>query len=120
MVAKVNVLEKLALFQSLWTPHVVCAVGGCLVKLVKFQGEFIWHRHADEDEMFLCVEGRFSIQFRDSTIELEPWELAVVPRGEEHRTIAPSLACALVVEPASTVNTGDKTNQLTHETLRWI
>lgn len=104
---KVDLAEKLALITEHWRPKVVAELNGQEVKLVKFQGEFVWHRHEREDELFLGVSGRFRVEFRDGTVELGPGELLVVPRGVEHRTVADEEAEVLLFEPAATRNTGD-------------
>jgi mannose-6-phosphate isomerase-like protein (cupin superfamily) len=103
----VDVAEKLALITDHWRPKVVAELNGQEVKLVKFQGTFVWHRHEHEDELFLGVRGRFRVEFRDRTVELAPGELIVVPRGVEHRTVAQEEAHVLIFEPAATRNTGD-------------
>ena len=104
---KVNLAEKLALIGEHWRPKVVGELNGQEVKLVKFQGEFVWHRHEREDELFLGVRGRFRLEFRDRAVELGPGEFIIVPRGVEHRTVAAEEAEVLVFEPAGTRNTGD-------------
>lgn len=114
-VGKVNVAEKLALFSEHWSPKVVGELNGQHVKLVKFQGEFVWHHHDDEDEMFLVVDGRFRMEFRDRSVEIEAGEFIVVPHGLEHRPVADSEVSVMLFEPASTVNTGSAGGALTAE-----
>jgi len=104
---KVSLAEKFAQITEHWRPQVVGELNGQEVKLVKFQGEFVWHHHAAEDELFLGVRGRFRVEFRDHVVELGPGELVIVPRGVEHRTVAASEAEVLVFEPAATRNTGN-------------
>lgn len=104
---KVNVAEKLALITEHWRPKVVGELNGQEVKLVKFQGTFVWHSHEREDEMFLGVRGRFRVEFRDRAVELGPGEFVIVPHGVEHRTLADEEAEVLIFEPAATRNTGD-------------
>jgi mannose-6-phosphate isomerase-like protein (cupin superfamily) len=104
---KANVDEKFALFDEHWRPKVVAALNGQEVKLVKVQGVFPWHRHDDCEEMFLVWRGHLRIEFRDRTIELSAGELAVVPRGVEHRTAATEEASVLLFEPAGVRNTGN-------------
>jgi len=104
---KVILAEKLALITEHWRPKVVAALNGQEVKLAKFQGAFVWHRHEHEDELFLGVRGRFRIELRDRAIEVGPGELVVVPHGVEHRTVAEHEAEVLLFEPAATRNTGD-------------
>jgi mannose-6-phosphate isomerase-like protein (cupin superfamily) len=106
-VEKVDLAQKLALIQEHWRPKVVAELNGQEVKLVKFHGEFVWHRHEHEDELFLGVRGRFRVEFRDRSVELGPGELIVVPRGVEHRTVADEEVEVLLFEPAATRNTGD-------------
>jgi mannose-6-phosphate isomerase-like protein (cupin superfamily) len=91
-----------------------------MVKLVKFQGEFVWHKHDAEDELFLTVRGRFRMEFRDRNVWLEPGEFLIVPRGVEHRPVADEEAAVLLFEPASTLNTGDVRNERTVEQLERI
>ncbi len=117
-VEKVNVAEKLALFSEHWSPKVVGELNEQHVKLAKFQGEFVWHHHDDEDEMFLVVDGRFRMEFRDRSMEIEAGEFAVVPRGVEHRPVADSEVSVMLFEPASTVNTGSAGGALTVELER--
>jgi mannose-6-phosphate isomerase-like protein (cupin superfamily) len=104
---KVNLAEKLALIAEHWRPKVVGELNGQEVKLVKFQGAFVWHHHDREDELFLGVRGRFRVEFRDRTVELGPGEFLIVPHGVEHRTVADNEAEVLVFEPAATRNTGN-------------
>ena len=112
---KVNLAEKLGLFSEQWSPKVVATVNDTAVKLVKFQGEFVWHHHDAEDELFLVLAGRLTMQFRDREVVLEPGELIVVPRGVEHRPVATEEAHVLLVEPATTLNTGNVRNERTVE-----
>ena len=104
---KIVLREKLALITEHWRPKVVASLNAQEVKLVKFRGEFPWHHHEAEDELFLGVEGRFRIDFRDHSVELGPGELLVVPSGVEHRTVAEEEASVLLFEPAGTRNTGN-------------
>lgn len=104
---KVNLAQKLALFGEHWSPRIVADVNDCQVKLAKFQGEFVWHQHDHEDELFLVLEGRLRMDFRDRQVWLERGELIVVPRGVEHRPVAEQEVHVLLVEPRGTLNTGD-------------
>jgi mannose-6-phosphate isomerase-like protein (cupin superfamily) len=104
---KVNLTDKLALITDHWRPKVLGALNGQEVKLVKFQGEFVWHHHDAEDELFLGINGTFRIEFRDRAVDVGPGELIIVPRGVEHRTVAESEAHVLIFEPAATRNTGN-------------
>jgi mannose-6-phosphate isomerase-like protein (cupin superfamily) len=117
---KVNLVEKLALFTGHWKPKIVGELNGQQVKLVKFQGEFVWHHHDHEDELFLVVKGRFRMEFRDRHVWLEEGEFLVVPRGVEHRPVAEEEAHVLLFEPASTLNTGNVRNERTVERLERI
>ena len=104
---KINISEKLALITEHWQPKVVGELNGQEVKLVKFKGEFVWHHHDNEDELFLCIKGNMSVEFHDQTIELRPGEFLIVPRSVEHRTLAVEEAEVLIFEPAATRNTGN-------------
>jgi len=113
---KVNVGEKLALFSDHWNPRVVGELNGQHVKLVKFQGEFVWHDHAEEDEMFLVVRGSFRMEFRDRSVTLNTGEFLIVPRGVEHRPVAEQEVEVMLFEPAQIKHTGDVESELTvHE-----
>lgn len=104
---KVNLIEKLEMIREHWRPKVVGELNGQEVKLAKFQGTFVWHRHDQEDELFLGVSGRFRVEFRDHSVEIGPGEFIIVPRGVEHRTVAEAEASVLLFEPAKTRNTGN-------------
>lgn len=104
---KIAIAEKFALFSEHWRPKVVAALNGQEVKLVKVEGVFPWHAHAEAEEMFLVWRGRFRVEYRDRVVELGPGEMTVVPRGVEHRTAADAEAEVLIFEPADVVNTGD-------------
>ena len=103
----VNIEEKLSQFEECWRPKVVARLNGQEVKVVKIDGEFPWHSHAEADEMFMGWRGRFRMEFRDRSVEVGPGELIVVPRGVEHRPVAPDGAEIMLFEPADTLNTGD-------------
>jgi mannose-6-phosphate isomerase-like protein (cupin superfamily) len=107
MIPKVNLGEKLAGFDTHWDPKIVGELNGQQVKLLKFLGEFVWHAHADADEMFLVVSGAFEMQFRDRTVGLEAGEFIIVPRGVAHCPRAAEEVHVLLFEPAGIVNTGD-------------
>ena len=115
---KVNLSAKLALLNNHWSPRIVGELNGQLVKLVKFQGEFLWHHHDDEDEMFLVIKGRFRMKFRDRHIWLG--EFIVVPRKVEYRPVADHEAHVLLFEPASTLNTGNARTERTIEQPAWL
>ncbi|HLE13346.1 MAG TPA: cupin domain-containing protein [Anaerolineales bacterium] len=120
MFRKVNLNEKFSLFSEHWSPKIVAELNGQHLKLVKLQGEFIWHRHAAEDELFLVVKGRLTIQLRDGEIVLEAGEFAVVPAGVEHRPQAEEEAHVLLLEPVATLNTGNVTDERTILHPDWI
>jgi len=106
-VEKVNLGEKLARFQDLWSPKIVGQVNDLHVKLVKLKGEFVWHHHENEDELFLVLRGRMTVQLPQGDVEEREGEFVVVPRGMEHRPVAREETHVLLLEPASTVNTGN-------------
>ncbi len=107
MMIKVNLAEKFALIDEHWRLKVVGELNGQEVKLVKFQGEFPWHHHEHEDEMFMAMKGSFRIEFRDKTVELSEGEFVIVPRGVEHRPVAENEVEVLLFEPAKLLNTGN-------------
>ena len=109
----VNLGEKLSLFVDHWRPRVVGELNGQHVKLVKLLGEFVWHHHDHEDELFLVVKGRFRMEFRDRHVWLEEGEFLIVPRGIEHRPVAVEEVHVLLFEPASTLNTGNVRDERT-------
>ncbi len=114
---KVNLNEKLALIQEHWSPHVVGELNGQQVKLAKLLGEFVWHKHDDEDELFYVVEGSFKMEYRDRVVELHQGEFLIVPRGVEHRPVAEKEVKIMLFEPASTLNTGNVQNERTRKEL---
>jgi mannose-6-phosphate isomerase-like protein (cupin superfamily) len=103
----INLRQKFDSLREMWTPKVVAELNGQYVKVVKFQGEYVWHHHADEDEMFLVLDGHVDIHLRDGMVSLDAGECCVVPRGVEHKPVARQLASVLLFEPASTRNTGN-------------
>ena len=104
---KVNLAEAFSRFEDQWSPKIIGEVNDCQVKLAKVQGEFVWHRHETEDELFMVIKGRFTLRFRDRDVDLEEGELMIVPRGVEHLPVADEEAWLLVFEPATTLNTGN-------------
>lgn len=110
---KVNLAAKLALFSERYSPKIVGEVGDFHVKLVKIKGEFVWHHHDDEDELFLVLAGRLTIHFEDGDVVLDPGEFLVVPKGVEHKPSAGEEAHVLLFEPKSTLNTGNVRNERT-------
>ncbi len=117
---KVNLADKFSLFAEHWNPKVIGELNGQHVKLVKFQGEFVWHKHDHEDELFLVVKGRFRMDFRDRQVWLEEGEFLIVPGGVEHRPVADEEVHILLFEPASTLNTGDIQDDRTVVEPEWI
>jgi mannose-6-phosphate isomerase-like protein (cupin superfamily) len=117
---KINLAEKFSLFSEHWSPKIVGELNGQQVKLVKFQGEFVWHQHEHEDELFYVVQGAFNMEFRDKTITLNEGEFLVVPRGVEHRPVAENEVYVMLFEPATTLNTGNVINEKTKEKIESI
>ena len=117
---KINIAEKLADIPEAWKPRIAGELNGQMVKLGKFKGEFVWHHHENEDELFLVVKGRFRMELRDQNIWLEEGEFLVVPRGVEHRPVADEEAWVLLFEPASTLNTGNVQNERTLRQLEHV
>lgn len=103
----INLAQKLTLFDDYWSPKIIGDLNDSYIKLVKVKGEFVWHQHADEDELFLVVKGRLLIKLRDRDLWLNAGELAVIPKGVEHMPVAEEEAHVLLLEPKTTVNTGD-------------
>jgi mannose-6-phosphate isomerase-like protein (cupin superfamily) len=120
VVQKVNIEQKLSLFSDHWKPKIVGDLNSQQVKLVKFQGPFVWHHHDHEDELFLVVKGRFRMEFEDHSQWIEQGEFIIVPRGVEHRPVADEEAAVLLFEPATTLNTGNVTGELTTAQLESI
>lgn len=117
----VNIEKKLGLFSEHWSPKILASCNGQLVKIAKVKGEFIWHDHKDEDELFLVLRGKLLIDFEDETIELNPGELVVVPRGTRHRPRTNGEETAILLfEPQSTTNTGEVKNEKTVESPDYI
>lgn len=113
MIEKVNVAEKFGRFSEQWQPKIIGELNDSYVKAVKVRGEFVWHDHPTEDELFLVVKGRLQIRLRDGDIQLEPGEFAIIPHGVEHLPVADEEAHVLLLESKSTVNTGTVTNART-------
>ncbi len=113
MTTKVNLAQKFEQFSELWTPKIVGELNGQHVKLARFQGDFTWHSHEKEDELFLVIQGRLRMDFRDRSEWLEQGELIIVPRGVEHKPFADEEVLVMLFEPASTVNTGKEKNDFT-------
>ncbi len=115
----INLQKKLQKISDYWSPKIIAQMNDYHFKLVKFQGDFTWHSHAETDEVFLVLNGELVIEFRDKNISLKQGELFVVPKGVEHKPIAENECHILLVEPAGTVNTGDSGGELTNE-AEWI
>jgi mannose-6-phosphate isomerase-like protein (cupin superfamily) len=115
---KVNLAEKLALFDEHWQPKIVAAIDDYDVRIVKLKGEFVWHKHDESDDFFLVLAGRLTIQLRDRDVVLDPGELFVVPAGVEHCPRADEETSVLLIEPAGTLNTGDAGGPMTAEPER--
>ncbi len=120
MIEKVNLAEKLSLFDEQWSPKIVAELNDAHVKVVKFSDEFVWHYHDDEDELFLVVSGRLRMQLRDGDVVVEPGELVVVPRGVEHCPLAEGETHVVLIEPKTTLNTGNVRNERTVDELERI
>jgi mannose-6-phosphate isomerase-like protein (cupin superfamily) len=125
MLQKVNLAEKLALIHQHWAPRIVGELNGQHVRLVKFQGEFVWHRHEHEDELFLVLTGRFRLDWKDASgiicsTDLSEGEFLIVPRGMEHRPVAAEEVAVLLFEPATTVNTGNVRDARTVERVERV
>ena len=117
---KVNVNEKLSLISSYWDPKIIGELNGQFIKLVKFKGEFVWHKHDYEDEMFFVVKGNLKMELRDKTIVINENEFIIIPKGVEHKPVADEEVSIMLFEPATTLNTGDKINELTKNILERI
>ena len=117
---RIDLAGKLASFDERWSPRIVAELNGQHVKLVKLDGAFVWHSHAEEDELFLVLKGELTIELRDGTVVLGPGQMAVVPRGVEHRPVADGEVHVMLFEPAGTLNTGDVRNERTVEDLERI
>ncbi|MDP2039656.1 MAG: cupin domain-containing protein [Algoriphagus sp.] len=117
---KVNLNQKFGLFNEYWSPKIAGELNGQQVKLAKLHGEFVWHKHDVEDELFFVTKGTLKMEFRDKTITIEENEFLIVPRGVEHRPVAIEEVWLMLFEPASTLNTGDTASDLTKKELDWI
>ena len=116
----INIKEKFGLFSEHWTPKIIGALNGQQVKLAKLQGEFVWHAHQDEDELFLVVKGTLKMAFRDRTLTLSEGEILIVPKGVEHKPIAEEEVQVLLFEPAQIKHTGEVRHELTVDESEWI
>ena len=116
----IDLKEKLSCFSNHWSPRIIASLNGQEVKLAKFEGAFDWHSHADADEMFLVLDGSFTMEFRDRSVELSKSQMIIVPKGVEHRPVAEAECSVMLVEPTGLINTGDgeETDRTTRGT--WI
>ena len=114
---KVNLEQKFQLFAEHWSPKIVGELNGQHVKLAKLKGEFVWHKHDHEDELFFVDKGNFKMEYRDSTVVVNENEFLIVPKGVEHKPVADKEVWVMLFEPATTLNTGDKENELTKHVL---
>lgn len=117
---KVNLDQKFKLFNDHWHPRIVGELNQQHVKLVKVKGEFVWHKHAAEDELFFVVKGELILELRDKSVTLKENEFLIVPKGVEHRPVAKEEVWLMLFEPKSTLNTGDTTGELTRDSLEKI
>jgi mannose-6-phosphate isomerase-like protein (cupin superfamily) len=117
---KVNLSEKFNLFQDHWNPRIVGEVNDCYLKAVKFKGEFVWHHHDQEDEMFMVIKGSFVMKLEDRDVQLNEGEFIVIPRGVEHMPVADEEVEVLLIEPKTTLNTGNLKNERTVEVLQQL
>jgi mannose-6-phosphate isomerase-like protein (cupin superfamily) len=116
----INIQNKLSQFSDHWNPRIIGELNGQHVKIAKLKGKFVWHKHDNEDEMFLVLEGTLQMEFRDKTVEIKKGEFIIVPKGVEHRPVAKQEVSIMLFEPASTVNTGELENELTRTNLEKI
>jgi mannose-6-phosphate isomerase-like protein (cupin superfamily) len=119
-IEKVTISDKLLQIDDYWNPRIVGELNGQHVKLVKFKGQFVWHKHDNEDEMFHVIAGEFNMELRDKTILLRQGDFIIIPKGTEHRPVAENEVHVMLFEPCSTLNTGDQQHQLTKTVLERI
>lgn len=117
---KVTIEEKFNLFSEYWSPKIVGELNGQHIKLAKLKGAFVWHKHDEEDEMFLVIDGVLKMELRDKTILINKNEFLIVPKGTEHRPVADSEVLVMLFEPATTLNTGNTENEMTKHFLETI
>ena len=113
---KINIKQKLSLISEYWSPKIVGELNGQQVKLAKIKGEFIWHKHDNEDELFFVIKGCLKIMYRDKTVIVNENEFTIVPKGVEHKPVADEEVAIMLFEPATTINTGNIQNELTERT----
>ncbi len=117
---KVDLKEKFSLFSEFWQPKIVGELNGQYIKLARLKGEFVWHKHDNEDEMFMVVAGCLVIRLREGDIELHPGQFFIIPRGVEHLPVAEEECQVMLFEPQTVLNTGNVKNEKTVESLEWI
>jgi mannose-6-phosphate isomerase-like protein (cupin superfamily) len=117
---KINLVQKFSLFNEYWQPKIVGELNASYIKIVKLKGEFIWHQHETEDELFLVIKGHLLILLRDGEVNLEPGEFVIIPKGVEHCPVAEEEAQVVLMEPKTTLNTGEVQSDRTVEQLEWI
>ncbi len=118
--SSINLIDKFSMFSEHWSPKVIAEMNHYQFKLVKVQGDFVWHRHNETDEVFIVVLGEVTIEFRDGHVKLSEGELFVIPKGKEHKPYSTDECCILLVEPKGVVNTGDSINGLTAKNDVWV
>ena len=119
MVSKINLADKLGRFSDQWSPKIVAELNDNNIMVVKVQGEFVWHHHAEEDELFVVLQGELTIELRDGAVTLGPGELVVIPKGTEHRPVAAGEVHLMLIEPKVTRHTGNvETERTVHEYAR--
>ena len=116
----INIKSKFKLFSEFWSPKVIAEMNDYQFKLVKIKGEFTWHEHKDTDEVFIVIEGKMGIEFKDRTVKLNSGEMIVVHKGELHKPFATEECKVLIIEPRGVINTGDSGGKLTSENDVWI
>lgn len=116
----INLQKKFSLFTDHWSPRIIAQMNDVHFKLAKIKGDFVWHHHAETDEVFIVYDGKMSIEFRNGNVNLNTGEMFVVPKGVEHKPMAQDECSIIIVEPAGTVNTGDTGGDLTVEENLWI
>lgn len=116
----INLAEKFSLFNDMWSPKIVGELNESFVKLVKVKGEFVWHHHDDEDELFLILKGTLTMKFRDKDVRVNEGEFIIVPKGVEHKPVANQEVHLMLLEPKTTLNTGNVKNEKTVENPEWI
>lgn len=117
---KINVVDKLDQFNEHWSPKIIAELNESYIKLAKLEGEFIWHKHELEDEMFYVIEGQLTMKFRDRDVRINPNEFIVIPKGVEHMPVADTEVKVMLIESKSTLNTGNEINERTVKDLEWI